>query len=183
MQAADEELNAGPSSNQQRRPHLARELAVTLVLVYFTLVGGAIPSTSNFPAVMVSHLITMAVLIGWTVQRFLRRLWLPRTPLDLPLLVFYVLNVISTFVSAEPRLSLESLLYLTLFILAYYFVVDLLTSGWPVSRLVQTMLTVGSVVIAVELVELGLLLALWHQLFGQLPLLLALETVQALHQP
>jgi tetratricopeptide (TPR) repeat protein/O-antigen ligase len=178
MQAADEELNAGPSSNQQRRPHLARELAVTLVLVYFTLVGGAIPSTSNFPAVMVSHLITMAMLIGWTVQRFLRRLWLPRTPLDLPLLVFYVLNVISTSVSAEPRLSLESLLHLTLFILAYYFVVDLLTSGWPVSRLVQTMLTVGSVVIAVELVELGLLLALWHQLFGQLPLLLALENLR-----
>jgi putative inorganic carbon (HCO3(-)) transporter len=154
---------------------LIYRVAVTLAFAYMALAGGTIPGTSHFPSVVVSHLVTMAVLIGWTAHRFLHRRWLPKTPLDLPLLVFYLLNMISTVFSTEPRLSLESLLYLTLFILVYYLVVDLLTSGWPVSSLVRSMLTAGGVVILVELVELGLWLGLQYEHFGELSALQALE--------
>lgn len=152
-----------------------KEVVVILALAYFTPIGGTRAGSFHFPLVMFSHLIAIAVLISWTTHRFLQRRWLPKTPLDLPLLVFYLLNVISTLFSTEPRLSLENLLHLTIFILIYYLVVDMLISGWSVSFVVRPMLVVGSVMIIAELLEVALWLGIWYAGTGDLSPLSALN--------
>lgn len=157
-----------------RRGLTWKEVAVFLALAYFTPIGGSRAGTFHFPLVMFSHLIAMALLIGWTVQRFAQGRWLPKTPLDLPLLVFYLLNVISSTFSTEPRLSLENLLHLTIFVLIYYVAVDLLMSGGTVSSFVRPMLVLGSVIIIAELLEVGLWLGIWYAQAADFSPLLAL---------
>jgi tetratricopeptide (TPR) repeat protein/O-antigen ligase len=175
MQAAGEELNVGPSAERRRWRPVVVESAVVLLLVYFTLMGGTIEGTYQFPLVLVSHLLAMTVLIGWAVGICLHKRWVPRTPLDLPLLVFFVLNVLSTMFSSERRLSLENLVYLSIFILSYYVVVGFLTDGWAVSYLVRPMLLVGGIVVALALVELMLWMATFYVQTGKPWLLLSLN--------
>ncbi len=152
-----------------------KEVGVILALAYFTPIGGSRAGTFHFPLVMFSHLIVTVLLIVWTVNRFRHGRSLPKTPLDLPLLVFYLLNVISTLFSTEPRLSLENLLHLTIFILIYYLVVDMLISGWSISSLVMPMLVVASVMIIAELLEVALWLGIWYAGTGELSPLPALN--------
>jgi len=175
MQAADEELNVGPSAEQQRWRPVVAELAVVLLLIYFTLMGGTIEGTYQFPLVLFSHLLAMTVLIGWAVGLCLHKRWLPKTPLDLPLLAFFVLNVLSTLFSSERRLSLENLVYLSIFILSYYVVVGFLSDGWAVSSLVRPMLVVGGIVVVLALMELTLWVATFYVQTGELWLLLSLD--------
>lgn len=151
-----------------------KEVAVFVALAYVAPIGGTRAGTFHFPLVMFSHLAAMVLLIAWSVHTLRQRRWLPRTPLDLPLLVFYLLNVVSTVFSTEPRLSLENLAHLTIFILIYYLVVDLLVSGWKVTHFVRPLLIMGSVIILAELLELALWFGIWFVGTGETSPLLIL---------
>ena len=64
---------------------------------------------------------------GWLARTLLRRrLHLERTPLDLPLWLFYAWSIISALVSAEPRISLLKLISVSTFLI-YYAVGSLVT--------------------------------------------------------
>ena len=57
---------------------------------------------------------------GWLARAALRRrLHLERTPLDLPLWLFYAWSVISALLSAEPRISLLKLISVSTFLIFY----------------------------------------------------------------
>ena len=149
-------------------------IAILLGLLYFTPIGGTRAGTYHFPLVAFSHLLAIALLGLWAARRLSQGRWLPRTPLDLPLLVFYVLNVVSTALSADLRVSVENLAHLTIFILVYYIVVDVLLSGCKVSDLVMPMLIVAGVVVLAEILELALWLGIWVLGTGEISPLLTL---------
>lgn len=174
MQTESEILSTEPGAMLKRWAFTWREVAVLLVLAYFTPIGGTRAGTYHFPLVVFSHLLATVFIIIWTMRSLPQGRWLPKTPLDLPLLVFYVLNVVSTLFSTEPRLSLENLVHLTIFVLIYYIVVDLLVSGWTMSTLVRPMLVIGSVIIIVALLELALWLGIWFMATGEVSPMLAL---------
>lgn len=138
-----------------------RAIAVLLGLLYFTVIGGTRAGTFHFPLVAFSHLLAFALLGCWAGRRLAKGRWLPRTPLDLPLLVLFVLNLVSALVSTDLRISAENLAHLTIFILFYYLVVDALQSGWHVSELVKPILLVAGVVVLVEILELAIWLGIW----------------------
>lgn len=150
------------------------EVTVLLALAYFTPIGGTRAGTFHFPLVVFSHLLAIGVLLAWMVYRLRQGRWLPKTPLDLPLAVFYVLSLISTLFSTEPRVSLENLIHLTLFVLIYYLVVDLLLGGWTLSTVIRPMLVMGGVIILAELLELAVWLGIWFVGTGELSPLLTL---------
>lgn len=145
-----------------------------LALTYFTPIGGSRAGTFHFPLVIFSHFLALGVLLAWVVYRLRQGRWLPRTPLDLPLAAFYLLSMISTLLSTEPRLSLENFIHLALFILIYYLVVDLLLDGWTASTLIKPMLVVGAVIILAELLELALWQGIWFVGTGEVSPLLTL---------
>ena len=142
-------------------------IAVLLGLLYFTVIGGTRAGTYHFPLVAFSHLLAFALLGCWAARRLAKGRWLPRTPLDLPLLVLFVLNLVSTATSTDLRISAENLAHLTIFILFYYLVVDALQSGWQVSELVKPMLLVAGVVVLVEILELAVWLGIWYAGTGE----------------
>jgi tetratricopeptide (TPR) repeat protein/O-antigen ligase len=174
MQARLESVPARFAVIWTRRGLSWGEVAILLALVYFTPIGGTRAGTFHFPLVLFSHLLAIGVLLAWVVYRLRQGRWLPKTPLDLPLIVFYLVSLISTLFSAEPRLSLENLIHLTLFVLIYYLVVDLLLSGWTVSTVIRPMLVIGSVIILIELLELALWLGIWYVGTGEVSPLLTL---------
>ncbi len=151
-----------------------RAIAILLILVYFTTIGGTRAGTYHFPLIVVSQLMTLAVLGPFVVRRLAQQQWLPRTPLDLPVLGFYLLNVVSTALSADLRVSVENLAYLTIFILVYYVLVDSQLSGWELSDFVKPMLLVAGIVVLVEILELALWMGIWAAGTGELSPLLTL---------
>jgi tetratricopeptide (TPR) repeat protein/O-antigen ligase len=149
-------------------------IVILLVLVYFTAIGGTRAGTYHFPLIVVSQLLVLAALGYFVARRLTQRQWLARTPLDLPLLAFYLLNLVSTAFSSNLRISVENLAYLTLFILLYYALVDSLLSGWEPSDFVKPMLLVASIVVLVEILELVVWLGIWAVGTGELSPLLTL---------
>jgi len=151
-----------------------RAIAILLILVYFTTIGGTRAGTYHFPLIVVSQIMVLAVLGSYVARRLAQQQWLPQTPLDLPLLAFYLLNVVSTALSADLRVSVENLSYLTIFILVYYVLVDSLLSGWELSDFVKPMLLVVGIVVLAEILELVVWLSIWAIGTGELSPLLTL---------
>jgi hypothetical protein len=59
-------------------------------------------------------------ILGWLARTLVaRRANFPRTPLDLPLWLFYAWSVVSAFLSAEPRISLLKLISVSAFLIFY----------------------------------------------------------------
>jgi len=151
-----------------------QSIVVLLALLYVSAIGGTRAGTYHFPLVAFSHLLIFALLAWWTTRRLARGRWLPRTPLDLPILVFYLLNVVSTLLSVNPRVSVENLAHLTIIILVYYIVIDSLLSGWKTSDFVRPMLLVAGVLILAALAELVVWLGIWFVGTGEVSPLLTL---------
>lgn len=142
---------------------------VLLVLTYFTTIGGTIYGVHDFYLGLISHLLAGGTIIGYLLWKLHRGHLLPRTPLDLPILFFLLANLASTLFSTERRLSAENLLFLVIFILVYYLVVDVMLHGWPIVLMVKALLMVGGVVIVLA----GLEFLAWYfgflHLFGDTP--------------
>jgi tetratricopeptide (TPR) repeat protein len=151
-----------------------QSMVVLLVLLYVSAIGGTRAGTYHFPLVAFSHLLIFALLAWWATRGLARGRWLPRTPLDIPILVFYLLNVVSTLLSVNPRVSVENLAHLTIMILVYYVVIDLLLSGWRTSDFVQPMLLVAGVLMLAAVAELAVWLGIWFVGTGELSPLLTL---------
>ncbi|HEX8423929.1 MAG TPA: hypothetical protein VF634_10985, partial [Pyrinomonadaceae bacterium] len=59
-------------------------------------------------------------ILGWLARALLmRRANISRTPLDLPLWLFYAWSIVSALVSAEPRISLLKLASVSAFLIIY----------------------------------------------------------------
>lgn len=139
---------------QTRGAESARYLFLLLGLTYFVTLGGGMYGVHDFRLGLISHLLAISLLLAYGFWKLCQGQLLPRTPLDLPILGFLSVNLVSTLLSREPRLSLENLLYLSVLMLIYYISVDGLLNGWSYLSLVKALLMVGAVVLLLALLEL-----------------------------
>jgi putative inorganic carbon (HCO3(-)) transporter len=141
-------------------------LLLLLALTYFVTLGGGMYGVHEFRLGLTSHLLAISLLLGYGFWKLRQGRLLPRTPLDLPILGFLLVNLLSTILSRDSRLSAENLLYLSVLVLVYYVSVDALSNGWPYLSTVKAILMVGAVVLLLALLEL----LAWY--FGLLHLLI-----------
>lgn len=125
-----------------------------LILGYFTLWGGTLRGTYEFYLLISCQLLAFLTLFPWAIKKVQRSESLPKTPLDAPLLLFLSVNAAASLLSVEPRLSLENLLYLSLCVLFYYYLIDLFLSGWKEIDLLGSLLLVSCAVLLLTLAEL-----------------------------
>lgn len=154
------------SQAQTRVKESGRYLFLLLALTYFVTLGGGMYGVHEFRLGLISHLLAISVLLAYGYWKLRQGRSLPRTPLDLPILGFLFVNLLSTAFSRDPRLSVENLLYLLVLVSIYYISVDTLLNGWPYLSLVKALLMVGTVVLFLALLEI----LAWY--FGLLHLLI-----------
>jgi len=143
------------SQTRRRRVFFLQEIAIFLLLTYFTVLGGTIAGTLTFPLLLISQGLALIVLMGWALRKAWEGKTLPRTPLDLPLLLFLMANVASTTFSIDRRLSLETLSYLFAFMLIYYLLTDLLLEGWITETFIRALMMSSIIVIIVAFLEVS----------------------------
>lgn len=143
------------SQARRRRVLFLQEIAIFLLLTYFTVLGGTIAGTLTFPLLLISQGLTLIVLMGWALRKAWEGKTPPRTPLDLPLLLFLLANVASTVFSIDRRLSLETLSYLLAFVLIYYLLTDLLLEGWTTETFMRALMMSSIIVIIVALLDVS----------------------------
>lgn len=81
--------------------YLIREIVLILVFSYIFLAGGTINGLIRFRLRLVSHALIALVLLAWLGYRTYRREQLPRTPLDIPIVVFLAAHLLTT--ASRPR--------------------------------------------------------------------------------
>ncbi|HYG11351.1 MAG TPA: O-antigen ligase family protein [Pyrinomonadaceae bacterium] len=91
-----------------------------------TAIGGLLLYAVFAPHSIAGAWIALSIsILGWLARALITRRTnfsrtrFRRTPLDLPLLLFYLWSVLSAFVSAEPRISLLKLLSVSSFLIFY----------------------------------------------------------------
>lgn len=133
-------------------------VALLIVLAYAVFFGGTFEASYALPFLALSQALALgAVLVwGWHLLRSGRGL--PHSPIDAGLALLVLAHLFSTITSADPRLSLETTLYLVLFVLLYYLFLDWFTGGGSPEVLGLTLRSLSQVVIVAALVEL----AVWH---------------------
>ncbi|MFQ6000464.1 MAG: O-antigen ligase family protein [Anaerolineae bacterium] len=143
------------SQTRRRRVFFLREIAIFLPLTYFTVLGGTIAGTLTFALLLISQVLALIVLMGWALRKAREGRTLPRTPLDLPLLLFLLANVVSTAFSIDRRLSLETLSYLLAFVLIYYLLTDLLLERWATETFTRALMMSSIILIIVALLDVS----------------------------
>src|SRR5678815_197 len=107
------------------------------------LLAGILLFAASLPhSIAAAHISLNICLLAWITRDLIaRRLQFHRTPIDLPILAFASLSVLSAFFSLEPQLSLRKLLSLLLFGVIYLFVSNLSIRG---AKVVGILLIVSS---------------------------------------
>jgi len=156
--------------------YLLQETALIPLLGYALLLGG------TYNGLVLSNLRTVTTwllaLVGaaWLAVRLWKRWPFPHTPLDAPLLGYLAAHVITTLTSSDPRRSAIYVWLLGMYILLFYFFVDLLRHGWPDELFVKALLAVSVIVLGFGLRELALWYDVWHQIWGWMRPLPAITT-------
>jgi tetratricopeptide (TPR) repeat protein/O-antigen ligase len=130
-----------------------RQWVLTLVILYFTFLGGNSISDVDLAGTRIFHHVAVSLLmLGWAATLLLRRRKWPATPLDLPLLLFFAVNVLATIFAVDPRVSVEELWRTATHITFFYIVVDQMRSGRP-RQILEPLFFASAVVIIVGFLE------------------------------
>lgn len=124
-----------------------QRLIILASVLYITFIGGTAYTANNMVLRIFFHVVVSAAVFGW----LLRREW-PRTPFDLPLLVYALLLGITTLASTNGRVSLEQSWPFWMHILWFYMLVDIMRQGrqrWVFEALFMA----GGVVVIISFVE------------------------------
>ncbi len=149
--------------------YLMREMVLILVFSYVVLAGGTINGMIRFRLRLISHVLIALVLLAWLVYRTCRRERLPRTPLDIPIVVFLAAHLLTTALSTDPRRSLGYVWLLLFYALYFYLWLDLLRHGWPAELVIKCLLIVGGILIGLAVVEIVIWYVGWMRLSYFLP--------------
>jgi len=107
------------------------------------LLAGTLLFAASVPhSIAAAHISLDICVFAWIARDLsARRLHFRRTPIDLPILAFTLLSILSALFSLEPRLSVRKLLSLLLFGVVYLFVSNLSIRG---AKVVGILLIVSS---------------------------------------
>ncbi len=126
-----------PSKPPRRLLDGLRPLAIALPLYIYTWLGFA---RFLLPFSVVAQGAAIGLLTGWWLWRLLRRRGLPHTPLNGWLVAFLASAVLSTLLSVDQRLSVDTLLDILACVLVFFLLCDLLLEKWPSRVLVDAVL-------------------------------------------
>lgn len=116
------------------------EICLIVLLVFTPLARG----TVQVWAVSVAHFISLVMLTAYLLRIiFDAQLRWVRTPLDLPLIAFFFLAVVSSFSSIERYASLLALIKLANYIIVYFIIVNTIRERHQVRRVAYTIIGVG----------------------------------------
>lgn len=135
--------------------YLLQEAALILLFSYFILAGGTINGLLRFRLRLISHLLLLTVFALWLGYRLRRRQRLTRSALNLPIVIFLLVQLGTAILSTDPRRSLGYLGLMAIYALSFYFLSDLLVNGWPAELLVKCLLIVGAIVIGFGLADIA----------------------------
>ncbi len=96
--------------------------------VYLVFVGSTY-YFNLFPVRVAHHVLFTAVALIWLLSRLRKRQGLPKTSLDLPIVLMILVWIISTVLSLDVRVSLETLWFPLGHLLMFYVLVDLFRTG------------------------------------------------------
>jgi len=128
--------------------YLAQEAALILLLGYVILAGGTFNGVVLARVQRVNTALLGVVGAIWLGFRLLRRRPFPRTSLDLPLIGYLLAFALTAALSIDPRRSAGEVWRLGLYVLAFYFFVDLLRHGWTAELFTKVLLIIGAIVLA-----------------------------------
>jgi tetratricopeptide (TPR) repeat protein/O-antigen ligase len=146
--------------------YLLQETLLVLLLGYALLLGGTYNGLVLSDLRLVTTVLIAVVGGVWIAVRLVRRWPFPRTPLDIPLLGYLAVHVITAILSSDPRRSAIYVWLLGVYVLLFYLFVDLLQHGWPAELFVKALLIVSVIVLGFGLRELALWYGAWHDIWG-----------------
>jgi len=153
-------------------PHFTSllELAGTLLVgVYMILIGGSFNATVSYRVQLLNTIAASVIAIVWISRRVYQRKPLLATGLEIPLALFVGSQWLSIITSVQPRLSVESALTTTVWVLAFIILSDLLANGWPKVTIENTLILIAAFITIQALLEISTWFIGWFKL-GLFPL-------------
>jgi tetratricopeptide (TPR) repeat protein/O-antigen ligase len=146
-------------------PKRWRGRLITLAVLYFTFLGGTFITDQRLWPRIAHHAIVTLILAVWVVTLLRRGRSLPATPLDWPILVTFLVNVLATVFAVDPRVSVEALWQLGVHVLFFYLIVDLMRAYRP-RVILEPVFFAAAVVVLVGVFEF----VSWYFGLGWLPI-------------
>jgi putative inorganic carbon (HCO3(-)) transporter len=136
-----------------------RLAAISLALVppvtYLTFVAGVpVLGVYYYPGRIRAQLIGAVILGGWLLWKWVAHGQWPRTAIDLPIVVLLAVIALSTAFSTDPRRSLEGLVSALVYVLAFYFLLDVREHRQLWKGLLNAVVIVAGITCALALVQL-----------------------------
>lgn len=129
-----------------------QRLLITLLMVYFCLIGGTFYTERSAVLRLVHQVFTALVLVSWLVTLWREGQAFPVTPLDRPLVATGIVWLLAALSALDRRVSLEYTWPILVNLLAFYLLTDLMHRGrqrW----IMEALFTTGAVVIVISVIE------------------------------
>lgn len=126
-----------------------------MMFAYVLLFGGGFPALVDFRLQLFSSILAVTVLGGWLVLRIARGERLPSAGIELALFLFVLSQFVAVMFSGDPRRSLPHAITWLVYVLAFFYALDLLRRGWQAELFEKCLLIVGAIGVAFALLELG----------------------------
>ncbi|MFP4322288.1 MAG: O-antigen ligase family protein [Anaerolineales bacterium] len=129
-----------------------QRLMILLTFLYLIFIASAAYTTNNLLFKVMFHALVMGSLFVWFGRWAWQRRSLPHSPLDGLLLIYVAWLFITAFSGQHPRLSLEGVWALMVYVLWFYIVLDLMRQGrerW----LFEGLLLNAGVIVLISLLE------------------------------
>lgn len=154
--------NATPLSYK----YILKEITAIILLGLFIPIAGSSRGLLEFGTRILTHLTMIMILLIWLAYKTVHRQRLPRTALDLPIVLVLLATLASTILSIDARLSLEGLLLVPIFALYFYLIVDLLRNGWPSTLFVRALIIAMGIACLLGVREATAWYMRWYEIGG-----------------
>lgn len=141
-----------------------RRLLLLFFAIYLVFVGGSAYYNLFFPVRVLHHLVVTVALALWLFGRVRRRLGLPLTPLNLPLLAAVGVWLVTATFSIDPRMAFEHVWFPLTHVLFFFVLADLIQRGRQ-RQVMEIQFFLGALVVIMT----GLELISWYFGLGIVP--------------
>lgn len=107
------------------------------------------------PYVFIIQAGVLVTLSSWAFWKLMRREPLVRSPLAFPFIGMLVAATLATYWSVDPRRSVDGLLVILVFTLAFFLFSDLLQKGWPPATFTTALLWFASMAVVLGTWNIG----------------------------